>query len=308
MAQRFRRRIRRTLKPPFDAVVGWLAVALLRTIKLADRKHTANFIGGLMRKAGPLLKEHRIGRDNLRAAFPEKSDAEIETILLGVWENLGRVVAEFAHLDEFHIEGLGPPGPADITYPPDSRARYDRIIASGRTMIGFAAHLGNWEIPALGATLLGVRSAALYRPPNIGAVSDAVIKTRAGIMGELIPTGLDAPVRLARLLGSGVHVGMLVDQHYTRGVEVTFFGRPCKANPLVAMLARQTGCPIHGLRVVRNPDGNSFWGEVTEAIETPRDADGRVDIQGTMQAITSVVEGWVREHPEQWLWLHRRWR
>jgi KDO2-lipid IV(A) lauroyltransferase len=261
-----------------------------------------------MRKAGPLLKEHRIGRDNLRAAFPEKSEAEIESILTGVWDNLGRLAVEFAHLDEFRIEGLVPPGEADISYPPGSQERYEKMIAGEKATLGFAAHLANWEIPALGAALLGVKSAALYRRPNIGAVSDAVIRMREGIMGELVPTGLDAPVRLARLLQSGVHVGMLVDQHYTRGVEVTFFGRTCKANPLIAMLARQTECPIHGLRVVRLPDGEHFWGEVTDAITPPRDADGRIDIQGTMQAITNVVEGWVREHPEQWLWLHRRWR
>jgi Kdo2-lipid IVA lauroyltransferase/acyltransferase len=124
----------------------------------------------------------------------------------------------------------------------------------------------------------------------------------------LVPTDLGAPVRLARLLQSGVHVGMLVDQHYTKGVEVTFFGRRCLANPLIALLARQTGCPIHGVRIVRLADRHRFWGEVTDPIEPPRDADGRIDIKGTMQAITTVIEGWVREHPEQWLWLHRRWR
>jgi KDO2-lipid IV(A) lauroyltransferase len=306
--RRLWRPIARRLKPPFDATVGWLAVGLLRAIKSADRKRSANFVAWVMRKFGPLLKEHRIGRDNLRAAFPEKSDAEIETILIGVWDNLGRLAVEFAHLDEFRIEGLGPPGPADISYPPGSQARYEKMTAGGKATLGFAAHLANWEIPALGAALLGVKSAALYRRPNIGAISDAVIQMREGIMGELVPTGLDAPVRLGRLLLSGVHVGMLVDQHYTRGVEVTFFGRKCKANPLIAMLARQTECAIHGLRVVRLPDGEHFWGEVTDPIVPPRDRDGRIDIQGTMQAITDVVEGWVREHPEQWLWLHRRWR
>jgi len=127
-------------------------------------------------------------------------------------------------------------------------------------------------------------------------------------MGDLVSTGLDAPLKLARLLQSGVHVGMLVDQHYTKGVEVTFFGRPCKANQLIAVLARHTGCSIHGLRAVRLPDGNSFVGEITSEIEPVRDADGGIDVAGTMQAITTVIEGWVREHPEQWLWLHRRWR
>ena len=200
------------------------------------------------------------------------------------------------------------PTPDVITYPPESKERYDWIIKSGKATIGFAAHLANWELPGVGAKLIGVKSAVLYRRPNIGAVNDVIVKLREPLMGELIPTGLDAPVRLARLLQSGVHVGMLADQHYSKGVEVTFFGRPCLANPLIAMLARQTELPIYGMRVVRNPDGNSFWGEISEPVEPARDADGRVDIKGTMQAITAVIEGWIRQYPEQWLWLHRRWR
>jgi KDO2-lipid IV(A) lauroyltransferase len=77
---------------------------------------------------------------------------------------------------------------------------------------------------------------------------------------------------------------------------------------LLAQLARHTGCPVRGARIIRQPDGNSFWGEVTEPLDLPRGADGLPDIAGTMQAATSVIEGWVRERPEQWLWLHRRWR
>jgi KDO2-lipid IV(A) lauroyltransferase len=62
------------------------------------------------------------------------------------------------------------------------------------------------------------------------------------------------------------------------------------------------------MRVVRNPDGNSFWGEISPPVEPTRDADGRINVKGTMQTITSVIEGWIRQFPEQWLWLHRRWR
>ena len=89
---------------------------------------------------------------------------------------------------------------------------------------------------------------------------------------------------------------------------MTFFGRTCLANPLIAMLARQTEAPIYGMRVVRKPDGNSFWAEISEPVEPVRDTAGCIEVAGTMQAITAVIEGWVREHPEQWLWLHRRWR
>ena len=298
----------RRFKALLDATIGSLAVGLLSAIKHTDRKRMANFAGALMRKVGPLFKENRIGRAQLRAAFPEKSDAEIDKILGGVWDNLGRIAIEFAHLDEFSVEGFGTPTADVITYPPESKERYDRIMNSGKATIGFAAHLANWELPGVGATLIGAKSAVLYLKPNIDAISYLVIKLRAPLMGELIPTGLDAPVRLGRLLQSGVHVGMLADQHYTRGVEVTFFGRPCRANPLVAMLARQTELPIYGMRVVRKPDGNSFWGEVSDPVEPVRGADGRVDITGTTQAIISVIEGWIRQYPEQWLWLHRRWR
>jgi KDO2-lipid IV(A) lauroyltransferase len=298
----------RRFKPLLDKTAGALTVGLLGAIRHTDRRRMTNFAGALMRKIGPLFKEHRIGREQLRAAFPEKSDVEIEAILGGVWDNLGRIAIEFAHLDDFRVEGFGRQTPDVITYPPESKERYDWITKSGKATIGFAAHLANWELPGVGAKLIGVKSAVLYRRPNIGAVNDVIVKLREPLMGELIPTGLDAPVRLARLLQSGIHVGMLADQHYSKGVEVTFFGRRCLANPLIAMLARQTELPIYGMRVVRKEDGNSFWGEVSDPVEPVRDAGGRVDIKGTTQAITTVIEGWIRQYPEQWLWLHRRWR
>ncbi len=298
----------RRLKALLDAAVGASAVGLLSAVKRFDRRRTAAFAGAAMRKIGPLFKEHRLARQNLRTAFPEKSAAEIEQILAGVWDNLGRIAVEFAHLDEFCVEGVGRQTPDRITYAPEATERYRRTLDRGKPMLGFAAHLANWELPAVVAKVLGARSAVLYRRPNIRPVSDIIVKLRAPLMGELVPTGLEAPLKLARLLQSGTHVGMLVDQHFTKGVEVTFFGRRCLTNPLIALLARQTEAPIHGLRVVRKPDGNSFSVDITDPVEPARDTDGRIDIKGTMQAITAVVEGWVREHPEQWLWLHHRWR
>jgi Kdo2-lipid IVA lauroyltransferase/acyltransferase len=86
-----------------------------------------------------------------------------------------------------------------------------------------------------------------------------------------------------------------------------FFGRRTKANPLLARLARHFDCRIHGTRVVRLPN-RRFRAELSEEIHPARDAEGKIDIAGTTQIIMSVIEGWIREHPEQWLWLHRRWR
>jgi Kdo2-lipid IVA lauroyltransferase/acyltransferase len=301
-------RTRRAANATADAVLGWLTLGTLRTIRAINRKHMADLAGRVMRAIGPRLKEHRIGRSNLAAAFPEKTPDEIEDILRGVWDNLGRVAAEFAHIDRLHVRRPYTDEPADIVYTAEVYERFHRLRRDGKPALIFAAHLANWELPALVATEHDLDTTVLYRRPNIAAVSDAVIAIRKGSMGTLVPTGLDAPVRLLRVLESGGRVAMLVDQHYVNGVDVTFFGRPCKANPFIARLARHVDCPIHGTRVVRLPDGHRFRVDLTEAVEPARDADGRIDIAGTMQAITAVIEGWVREHPEQWLWVHRRWR
>ena len=293
------------LEQAANAVAGRSAALLLAGIHRCDRVGISNIAGAFMRTVGPWLPEHRTGRANLAAAFPEKSAAEIETILAGVWDNLGRVAAEIAHLD--HICSGDPHKRTFIDYAPESIARFIHLKNDGKPALVFAAHLANWELPAVIAASDGLDSVVLYRRPNLGAIADAVVTLRKGLMGELVASSMGAPVALARALEQGRHVAMLVDQHYTRGLDVTFFGRTCKVNPLIAMLAREVECPIHGTRVIRLP-GNRFRAEVSEEVKPVRDAKGRIDVRGTMQAITDVVEDWVREHPEQWLWVHRRWR
>jgi Kdo2-lipid IVA lauroyltransferase/acyltransferase len=297
--------LRNTLKSFANVAAGRAATVLLALSHRCDRVWISNVGGAIMRSIGPWLPEHRTGRANLRAAFPEKSDAEIEAILRGVWDNLGRVGAEIAHLD--HICSGDRYNRNFIYYGPDSIERFLRVKDDGKPAVIFATHLANWELPAVIAASDGLDSVVLYRRPNLGAIADAVIALRRGIMGDLVPSSMGAPVTLARALEQGRHVAMLVDQHYGRGVEVTFFGRKCMANPLIAMLAREIECPIHGTRVIRLP-GNRFAAEFSPEVAPVRDAEGRIDVAGTMQAITAVVETWVREHPEQWLWLHRRWR
>jgi KDO2-lipid IV(A) lauroyltransferase len=302
------RRMRRRSKHAGDVLVGALVAWLLTGMRLANPDRLADFFGWTMRMIGPLLKENRIGRDNLIAAFPEKSPAEIEAILHGAWDNLGRLGAEFAQLDRLWDWDPAFPDRIDrIVITREIIERWMKVANDGKPALVFAAHLANWELPAICAATYNLDSAVLYRRPNIPGIDRWLRETRKASMGELIPTGLDAPVRISDALKRGAHVGILVDQYYVRGVDVTFFGRRTKANPLIARLARHFDCPIHGTHVVRLP-GNRLRPELTDEIAPARDAGGKIDIAGTMQIITSVVEGWIREHPEQWLWLHRRWR
>ncbi|HKH01153.1 MAG TPA: lipid A biosynthesis lauroyl acyltransferase [Bradyrhizobium sp.] len=307
MLLRTKARIRDAAKPVSEAAVGALTIAMLRGTRSFDPIKTANLFGRIARLIGPALREQKIGRANLTAAFPEKSPEEIEAILRGVWDNLGRVGAEFAHLD--HIWEHDPAHPEDsrIEIEPRTHALFAQLRLDGKPALIFASHLGNWELPALAAVAHGLDAAILYRRPNIASADRIIEQIRAVKMGTLIPAGRDAPLKLAEALQRGQHVAMLVDQYLTNGVEVTFFGRKTKANPMLARLLRQVECPVHGVRIIRLP-GHRFRAELSEEVHPVRDNSGQIDVQGTTQAITSVIEGWIREYPDQWLWLHRRWR
>ena len=302
-----RARIRDATKPISEAAVGALTIGLLRTTRYFDPIKTANLFGRITRFIGPMTREQKIARANLTAAFPEKSPEEIETILKGVWDNLGRLGAEFAHIDHIWEHDRARPEDSRIEIEERTHELFAQLRLDGKPALIFASHLGNWELPALAAVAHGLDAATLYRRPNISSANRIIEEMRAVKMGTLIPAGRDAPLRLADALQKGQHVAMLVDQYFTNGVDVIFFGRKTKANPTLARLLRQIECPIHGVRIIRLP-GHRFRAELSEEVKPVRDAEGKIDVQGTMQAITSVIEGWICEYPDQWLWLHRRWR
>jgi KDO2-lipid IV(A) lauroyltransferase len=146
----------------------------------------------------------------------------------------------------------------------------------------------------------------MYRRPNNPHAASKVAEARKEFGKNLVASGAGASFQLMSALERGDHVGLLVDQKFRRGIDIPFFGKNAKTNPLLAKLARRYNCPVHGARTVRLPNGR-FRLEITDELVLPRDSNGDVDIRGTTELVTNVVEGWVREYPEQWLWMHRRW-
>jgi Kdo2-lipid IVA lauroyltransferase/acyltransferase len=288
-----------------DRLLGAVVAFLFRLLSRVDADRASDLCGGMARRLGPLLPVHRLGRANLRAAFPDKDAAWIEQTLRGAWDNLGRVAGEYVHLGRLWDYDLEHPNAGRIIT--DDASLFLALRDDGKPALCFAAHLANWELPALAAARHGLPAAVVYRMPNNKGVAEQIAAIRGGLMGRLIRSRREAVFEMASSLQSGEHLGMLVDQHWSRGVDVTFFGRRCKANPTLARLARQFPCPVVGVRVIRLPD-RRFRISATGPLTLPRDENGVVDVPATMQMITSIVEGWIREHPEQWLWFHRRWR
>jgi KDO2-lipid IV(A) lauroyltransferase len=297
--------VRRQLNLYGERILGRLVKWLIWLLRRANPDRASDFCGAVVRRIGPLLPTHRIGQANLRAAFPEKDAVWIEATLRESWENLGRVAGEYVHMAR--IWDFDPDHPDSGRIQTDSVALFDTLRTDGKPALCFAAHLANWELPAIAAAAHGLPSAVVYRMPNNKAVAKEIVRIRAPLMGRLIRTRAQAAIEMGAALAAGEHLGMVVDQHFSRGVDVVFFGRRCKANPSVARLARRFDCPVVGVRVVRLPD-HRFRIEGFGPFNLPRDDDGQIDVVAATQMITDVIEGWVRENPGQYLWFHRRWR
>lgn len=280
--------------------------ALFGFLRLLGPDRSSDLGGWLLRTASPLIPVNRVALANIRATFPQMRDDEVKRIARAAWENLGRVAAEYAHLkDIFDYDYHNPHRPSRVEV-----AGIEHFIAlkdDDRPGLIFSAHLANWELPAICAATYDLETTAVFRAPNDPAIAAIVHEIRSGAMGGLAAAKQGAAFAMQGVLENGGHLGMLIDQHFTRGVVVPFLGRPALTNPILGKFARRFECPVHGVRVIRLPN-RRFRIELTPPLDLPRDAAGEIDVRGSMAMMTAVVEGWVREYPEQWLWMHRRWR
>ena len=293
------------LKTAYDWVVAKLVGLFLHYAKKLPPESSTNLAERIGRKLAPILPRSKLARKNLSLAFPEKSKSEIEEIVKGVWGNVARTMAEYVFLDQLFDFDVDKPDAGRIEIL--GVENFVRLRDKNRPVIIFTGHTGNWEILPIAASTYDLNVTALFRPPNNKFLAKRLLKARRTDKGHLVPSRAGAAWALARVLEDNQAVGLLADQAFTKGPRVQFLGREATANPVAAKLARQFECDIHPARCVRLPGGR-FRLELQDAIDIPKLADGSVDIVATTESINKVIESWVREFPEQWLWLHDRWK
>ncbi|MGA1830394.1 MULTISPECIES: lipid A biosynthesis lauroyl acyltransferase [Rhizobium] len=285
-------------------LVAQATFALLTVLKILPADPAIRFAERVARFIGPKLWRHKLMMANLRNAFPEKSENDLQEIAVASWGHMGRMAAEYVFLDRL------------FDFDPE-KTEAGRVEVSGipifldlrdnpRPFIVFTAHTGNFELLPVAGKAFGLEVMVLFRPPNNPYIADKVFSFRAARMGSLVPSHAGSSFALARRLEAGGGVGVLVDQKFKKGLSTSFFGRPVKTNPLLAKLVRQFDAEVYPARCIRLPD-NRFRLEIEPRIDLPRDEKGNLDIQGTSQVLNDKVESWVREYPEQWLWYHDRW-
>jgi len=265
----------------------------------------ASALGGAIgRTIGPRLAASRKARTNLERALPELPPARRQEILLGMWDNLGRVMGEYPHL--LRLGRCGPGDAVELV----GREHLETQLASGKPVILVAGHLANWELLGVTARTLGLDLTLVYRAPNNAGVDRLLQRARGATPGRMVPKGASGAATLIRTVRSGRHVGILVDQKMNDGIPVPFFGRPAMTAPAVATLARRYGARVLPTRVERlggTPDGPRFRITVLAPLEYSKSSNAAADELELMTRINQQLEGWIRERPEQWLWLHRRW-
>lgn len=289
--------LNRYLFHPLQAVGAVLVYTVFRILPI----DMASALGGwLSRSIGPHLGITERAVKNLRAAFPEKSEADIAAIVRGMWDNLGRVAAEYPHLGKIVVGGDD--GRVELI----GGEYVDLLREDNRAGIFFSAHLGNWEIVSLGATQRGVPLDRVYREANNRLVEWLYRHGRTAVEGALIPKGAGGARALLKSLKSGRHLAMLVDQKMNDGIPVPFFGRDVMTAPALAELALRYDCPVVPARITRLK-GARFRLMALAPLELIRTGDHQADVAANMAQVNALIEQWVRDTPEQWLWLHNRW-
>ncbi|MBX3597377.1 MAG: lipid A biosynthesis lauroyl acyltransferase [Rhizobiaceae bacterium] len=305
LSRRIAAKIRQALMGIKDFIIGRSALGVISLLRLFPADGAINFAGRFARRFGPYFGRHRVALDNLRHAYPEKSDAEIEAIAQDMWENMGRLAAEYIYLDDlFDFDKATESGDRIEV---DGKDVFLRIAGEDKPHIVFTGHIGNFELLPVAGAALGVKVTALFRPPNNPYIADFIHNRRNASMGDLLASRQGAAFALSRILERGGNIGVLVDQKFTNGVRGTFFGRTCETSPLLPKLVRHFECDVYPARCIRLPN-NRYRLIIEERLELPRTASGTIDVSATAQLMNEVVEGWVRENPGQWMWFHKRWK
>jgi KDO2-lipid IV(A) lauroyltransferase len=245
----------------------------------------------------------RVGMRNLELAFPEKSRAERAHILRGEFTSLGRQLAEVCHFPGYTLENVE----QVVIY--DGLENYERAYAREKGVLFLTAHFGGWELSAFTHSLHGHWMHVVMRPMD-NVYLDRTIRRYRTMHGNKTVDKDDFVRGLLAAMKAGEVVGILMDTNMTppQGIFVDFFGIPaCTASGL-ARIALRTDAAVVPTFTIWDAALDKYRLRFDPALELIRTGDQEADIAANTQMFTTVIEDYVRKYPEQWLWVHRRWK
>jgi Kdo2-lipid IVA lauroyltransferase/acyltransferase len=273
-------------------VLGLLPHSLSRAV--------CSVLGALSYWLWPRLR--RVGMFNLRLAFPDWPERRRRQVLFRLFQNLGRMLADFAHfrhLNRNNIERL-------VTY--EGFEHFARAQSLGKGVLFLTAHFGNWELSSFAHGLYGHPLNFVVRELDNPLMDKLVNHVRSASGGRAIEKR-DFAFQTLRALKHGEAVGILMDQNMlpVEGIFVDFFGRPACTTSSPARVVQKTGVPMVLGLVIWNPAIRKYTLKFEPVDWIPR-ADSEQEIAANTQNFTRLIEEYVRRYPDHWLWVHRRWK
>jgi KDO2-lipid IV(A) lauroyltransferase len=289
--------VRETLE--FTAV--WVFVYGLRLFPRRVARAIGAAIGALAFHG--LGRLRRVGHRNLELAFPERAIEEREAILRTVYRNLGFLLAEFCMMPGYTAESAS----RFIRY--EGLENYLKARERGKGVLVLTGHLGAWELSSFYHSLMGMPMGMVIRRLDNPLV-DAFVNHVRCLHGNRVIHKDDFARGLISSMRAGETVGILMDTNMTppQGVFVPFFGvEACTASGMARIAAKTGAAVVPGFLLWEKSEGRYVlhFGKEVGVVDT---GDAEQDAVTNTAAFTAAIEGYVRRYPEQWLWLHRRWK
>lgn len=284
-----------------ENIESWAFHAYWNNFSRKNIDKASNDGSALMRRLGPISSSHKTARRNIRLAFPKTTTTEEEEILDAMWDNLGRLGGELPHLGNFgyftensrvKINGL------DIL---------DRYLEAGKGAVFASGHFANWEVMPAVIVQRGIDCQVTYREMNNAKIDKTIVEARAAYGVKLFaPKGREGGMRLMRILARGGSIALMNDQKYNTGIMSPFFGHNCMTNDAAVRLAHRFKVPIQTMTVKRM-GGAHFEVDVQEPMLLDYEKPLEEIVGAGVDTINKFIENKIREAPEQWFWVHKRW-
>lgn len=282
----------------------WVVVAVARALGRMPRPMARLLAGGLAWVVYHALgRLRRVGRRNLELALPALTPGERERILRGVYRHLGWQLVEFCRMRRYTAENtrrwIGTEG----------LENYLQARSHGKGVLVLTGHLGAWELSSFYHSLMGYPMGMVIRRLDNRLLDEFVNGIRC-MHGNRVLHKDDFARGLLKAMHAGDTVGILMDTNMTppQGVFVDFFGRKACTGSGLARVALKTGASVLPGFLVWEPGEGRYVLHFGRELEFTRTGDAEGDILAATQQCNEVLETWIRRYPDQWLWIHRRWK
>tara|TARA_R110002095_G_C4214744_1_gene236430 strand:- start:32 stop:952 length:921 start_codon:yes stop_codon:yes gene_type:complete len=283
---------------PFEAFFFIIVVLVGLIIPFSWGSALGGYLFGVL---GPLLTQKtQIAHRNFQLAGLDFTKEQQDQILKKMWQNLGRTFLEYIRLP--YQKPFGKKSPYTI----EGLENLEALIQDQKPGLLFSAHYGNWEVGTYIAQKRGLKTAQITRFLNNPLTRFLVNTVHGRIARKIIPKGSEGAKEIMKELKLGHHVSMLADQKMNDGMAAPFFGRDAMTAPAFARMALKFDCPILPFQAIRT-DGIKCKVIYYPPLVMPKTGTDQEKTISILKQMNNHIEGWIRDHPEQWFWIHRRW-